>query len=489
MANRQPCDPGLSRRGFLQTVGAGVPTLTVMLEGASATRSSAGAEGIEGASGAKFTPIALERHFTASSADFGPSDRIRRFGGESEKDGLLRTPAGEQKLLGIPFRLGPDDTARKRWIAVSNRAAAWTVPRVEVPLGRSAGFLCLASFCDWDPNETPSANEDAIERVGQPLLAATLVYEDGSETKLLLRRRFEIHAPSYPWGHLAFAALSHRPDVPRSLDDALRHGGEWGNLQTVVTDGAYVRDGLGTLWISALANPEPAKKIARLRLEAASEDLAFVCGLTLFAGRESPLRYERLTLYRRTLPEPVGPDDERYAVEVDLGVVARTFVLGGFEPEKWLSAPDAGLGARDDRAPRPYLYAEVTSSREATLVLVDRPSGRRYAFDLAEAAPGKELESRTSGARVAVLEPDKVWVHGRVLDGKTGRPTPARLAFRSKDGRYIPPYGHRTDVNDAWFEDYGADVKLMDTPFAYVDGTFQVELPVGDVYVEITKGF
>src|SRR5207247_1747455 len=58
-----------------------------------------------------------------------------------------------------------------------------------------------------------------------------------------------------------------------------------------------------------------------------------------------------------------------------------------------------------------------------------------------------------------------------------------------KEGRYLPPYGHRTEINDAWFQDYGADVKLMDTPFAYVDGTFQVELPVGEVYLEMTKGF
>jgi hypothetical protein len=29
----------------------------------------------------------------------------------------------------------------------------------------------------------------------------------------------------------------------------------------------------------------------------------------------------------------------------------------------------------------------------------------------------------------------------------------------------------------------------MDTSFAYVDGTFQVELPVGEVYLEMTKGF
>jgi hypothetical protein len=82
-----------------------------------------------------------------------------------------------------------------------------------------------------------------------------------------------------------------------------------------------------------------------------------------------------------------------------------------------------------------------------------------------------------------------VWVHGKVIDRATGRPTAARLAFRSAHGRYIPPYGHRTEINDAWFQDYGGDVKLMDSPFAYVDGTFQVELPAGEVYVELSKGF
>ena len=46
---------------------------------------------------------------------------------------------------------------------------------------------------------------------------------------------------------------------------------------------------------------------------------------------------------------------------------------------------------------------------------------------------------------------------------KANEPTPVRLALRSKEGRYIPPYGHRTEINDGWFQDYGADVKLMDT--------------------------
>ena len=45
------------------------------------------------------------------------------------------------------------------------------------------------------------------------------------------------------------------------------------------------------------------------------------------------------------------------------------------------------------------------------------------------------------------------------------------------------------EINDGFFQDYGADLKLGDASFAYVDGTFQVELPVGEVYVEMTKGY
>ena len=107
---------------------------------------------------------------------------------------------------------------------------------------------------------------------------------------------------------------------------------------------------------------------------------------------------------------------------------------------------------------------------------------------------GKRLQGKSSkhvapARALKYSKPEKVWLHAKVLDAKTGRHTPVRVAFRSREGRYIPPYGHRTEINDAWFQDYGADVKLMDTSFAYVDGTFQVELPVGEVYVEMTKGF
>jgi hypothetical protein len=91
--------------------------------------------------------------------------------------------------------------------------------------------------------------------------------------------------------------------------------------------------------------------------------------------------------------------------------------------------------------------------------------------------------------RVELLPPARTWVKGIVIDGSTDRPTPARVHIHAADGRYLPPYGHRREVNDRWFEDYGADLLLGSTPYAYVDGEFDITLPGGDVFVEVVKGF
>jgi hypothetical protein len=180
----------------------------------------------------------------------------------------------------------------------------------------------------------------------------------------------------------------------------------------------------------------------------------------------------------------------RWQVDVDLGWVGRTFTLPDFHPDAWLESPAAGLGERETPSQESRcLYVEVTANISATLTLLDSKSGRRYTFELSKVVPGPELAAQEGAGTIEIVEHGRGWIHCRVLDPDTQRPTPVRLAFRSKEGRYIPPYGHRSVINDAWFQDYGADVKLMDTSFAYVDGTFQVELPPGEVYIEMTKGF
>lgn len=475
-----------TRRKFLQTMGATLPTLTAMVDGRLARAREAEAPSPETVA-TKFTPIDLDRHFNASSTDFGPRERARVLSGDSAHDGLIRLPGGKQILQGIPFWLGPEGVKQKSWIVLSTRLGSRAASSLEIPLQGRADYACLAGFCDWDENETPLPGADVIEKVGQHLGDAVLVYEGGGEYSIPIRRRFEVNAPTVVWGHLSFASLPHLKDAPRNLTDPLAEGMAWGLLQYGVSDNAYSG---GTLWVSALANPHPERIVKSLRFAAKAEDPLVVCGLTLFRGPVNPLRFERLMFYRLTLPEATAEEKGRWKVGLDLGVVGRTFVLDDFDPDAWLSASNVGLGERAElhRSSR-YLYVEVAASPAATLVLSDSKAGDRYEFDLSQVALGKELEGRPSGARIEILEREKVWLRGQVMDTATGRPTPVRLAFRSKEGRYIPPYGHRTEVNYDFFQDYGADLRLTDTTFAYVDGTFQVELPLGEVFVEITKGF
>jgi len=449
---------GFARRDFLKALGA-PPALQVAGSAAAA----------DGAPAAAFLPLDLTRYFNASATDFGPRAQLHF----RVRDGLIRTPGGNRQLRGIPFLLGSEDVRQKSWIALGTAGARWTTASVEIPLGRQARYLCLAQFCDWDRNETAPSGVEDIEQVGQLLGEAVLVY-DGGEKALPIRRRFEVGAPSIIWGHWNFRSVTSAQLVPTSLSEGT--GLNWGENQTTVRDPG----GPPLLWLCALENPEPDRAVRAVRLRAAGPDPWIVCGLTVYNGPASPLRYGVLNVYCISLPPGAPADPHAWNVTVDLGVVARTYVLAAFDADAWLSDRGATLGVHGP----PSLYAEVTSAAGATLWLEETATKRRYSFYL-----GKPPDAQSGAARVELLEPRRTWLHGRVLDGATKRPTPVRLAFRSREGRYIPPHGHRAEINTGWFQDYGADLKQGDGSFAYVDGSFQVELPVGEVYVEMAKGF
>jgi hypothetical protein len=166
----------------------------------------------------KFAPVELSSHFNASASDFGPREQARDMGGPSQQDGLIHTPSGKQNFRGIPFLLGSEGSQAKSWVVLSqHRDRPWGAETVEIDVDQKAGSICLAQFCDWDPNETPIAEQDVYEQVGQHLSDIVFVYDDGREEAMPIRRRFEVNAPSVDWGHLSFAALAHTADAPSPI--------------------------------------------------------------------------------------------------------------------------------------------------------------------------------------------------------------------------------------------------------------------------------
>jgi hypothetical protein len=79
-------------------------------------------------------------------------------------------------------------------------------------------------------------------------------------------------------------------------------------------------------------------------------------------------------------------------------------------------------------------------------------------------------------------------VHVRINDAATGQPTPARVRFTDAEGVYYAPLGRLTDFATDRNQDVGGNVRLGMKPWAYVEGSFEINLPPGTVHVEIHKG-
>ncbi len=434
----------------------------------------------------KFTPLDLGSIFNAGREATGWHPALA--------DQLAKLPAGRQTFWGVPFLLGP--VAGPSWLVLEpgREDGRATVPLTQPPTGpgpagaggepeKKVGYLVIAHFCDesHDPENRQQPADYVpgwVTRPGEHLADYVLGYADGSEYRTPIRRRFEIDEALTIWGQWAFAAQPHVALVPAPWQGPYP-ATAWGNYQTGVVDAPHDTD--LRYWLYALPNPQPDVPPAYLRFEARAGRVA-IAAITLYHGAAHPFQHRRLASLLVKTSTPVDARSER--ASVDLGIVRRTYVVPAFDPETWLAAEVQGWGEEPDSADTTdRLLVDVTASPEATLTVAGHEVALGPVYETGRSA------SEGGEVRVEVLTPEHAWVHGRVIDARTGRPTAARLHLRTADGRYLPPYGHRQEVNDNWFEDYGGDLRLGSTQYAYVDGQFQAELPVGEVYVEIAKGF
>ena len=260
--------------------------------------------------------------------------------------------------------------------------------------------------------------------------------------------------------------------------------GSWGPAQTGVSDSVPSPTGDIALWLHAIEIPDGPADLNRLQMEPLAPldagGAVVVAAVTTFRGTASPLVVEA----RRTLRIEDQQDGGPGEVSVDLGQVFRArpapapVAAGGRRPAQVLGwgAPSEGTAGSAAR------LVDLAMAPDATISIgEDRIPASRL--------PADGARGRFGGTVIESLRTPTRRVDVEIVDAVSGEPMPARVRFVAADGRYLPPLGHRDEINPGLNEDTGADLILNGAAYAYVPGRFPIALPDGTVEVEVVRGF
>lgn len=417
---------------------------------------------------------------------------------------LGRLPEGDAVFRGVPFSLGTR-AATRRWIVVGDGVS------VQLPEPGPASHLLIAHFADsWrDPSGARPAGMPVgwVLPAGEPLVRYELVFAGGRTQVVDVRRRFEIADGIIGWGYLPFEAVGHHADevidwrgpYPRQEPGRIAPAGHAGPLTTLPGTWSAAQSGAVdfvpsatddvSLWLHAIALEGDEAPI-ELRLAPLGEGRpgtdVVIAGLTLFNGTANPLV---ATPRREILVTGAGAGPGAGLPGVDLGIAIRARPLQAARDVADRGAP-IGWGRALADAP------VAVASSGGSIIDFAAAADAWLTFGDWEVAvtelPGNATSASVSpDGRTSIRQlprPD-VRVNVRITSAGETTPTPARVRFVSADGRYLPPLGHRDEINPGIFEDTGAGLILGSDTFAYVPGEFQIDLPVGSVELEVVKGF
>jgi hypothetical protein len=432
---------------------------------------AAGAEGAQGAvrdgpASPRFTPAPLEGNVSFEGlASAGVSEGMAK--------AAARAPRGACISWGIPFQID-------RPVVLKDAVVTEKVARLK------AGWLVFLHTSDSQPL---GADERGLIRPmrGEGYLAEhaadyVVVYADGSEARAEVRRRHQIGMFRPRWGENCFQAVAHtkpyelRPlhEQPSMLLDA---GGNWGQAETrnrAADRGPWVN------WLWAWKNPEPGKEIVALRFEPKS-GVTVVSGVAAGEASSEPLRWRTRRKAILRLPEGVEFDyridglGRRKQIQLDLGQVISAEPRKIYPRENW-------EGSYNNQLPE-------VSTREVLIEYAAHPDARFHLWDGAT-APVSELEEEGRGGPMVRVTAATRRVRIRAVEKGSGALVPVKLHVHGESGEYLAPVDRHRRPNSAWFEDYAPEFQHQGRHFCtYIPGETTVDLPAGEVFVEVSKGF
>lgn len=409
---------------------------------------------IDGPASPLFSPVPFRGKVTLSELKNTPI---------SEEMAAAEAPQGRCVAWGIPFEIEDVVVLAQEAVAIdlSPTRAQWLV------------FLHTS-----DRRPLPGGIISPMRGEGQLAEHAAnyiFQYADGTEERIPIKRRHHLGTFQRRWGENCFEAVAHhKPHPVRASHEQLQPN--WGFTQTRAAAGD---GGRWVNWLWAWKNPQPEKAITGIRFEPVS-GVIVISALAAGNASEQPLRWQSRRKACLRLPEGTNfePDlDENgllQQIQLDLGQVISATPRLIYPHENW---PESA----NNQLPQ-------VSENEILIEYTAHPDAQ---FHLTEGKiPVSEVESRRETKKIRVIPPANRRVTLKVINKTSRQPVAVKLHVHGEAGEYLAPLDRHRIPNDAWFEDYSVDFLNQGTHVcSYIPGETRLDLPLGKVYLEVSKGF
>jgi len=392
-------------------------------------------------------------------------------------------PVGDCTGWGIPFEVADAVALTDESVSVNlpYTVASWLV------------FMHTSDIHRVEPNRTgffsPMRGEGQL---AEHAANYVICYADGLEVSLPIRRRFQVGTFQRRWGENCLESVAHLKPFPvRASHEQLFTS--WGRSQTRVDTGD---SGLWVNWLWAWENPHPGKEIVGIRFEPVSGTV-IVSAITAGDISSMPLRWQTRRKAVLALPEEkmFNPDLDEHGllqqVQLDLGQVISATPRSLYPNERWSESYNNQIPGRAQN----QVLVEYTAHPQACFHL---PGGQVIPVDSLDTGRAAQVEKERPTNSLQPVESATQRVTLRVIERSSGKLVPVKLHIHGEWGEYLAPVDRHRIPNPAWFEDYSVDfvhggtweANSSDTHYCtYIPGETRIDLPLGKVYVEVSKGF
>jgi hypothetical protein len=380
------------------------------------------------------------------------------------KNSASRAPIGDCVYYGIPFKV-------KKPVVLQDGTSA------RIRVARKAHWLAFLHTADHTPQDKDSRGfispSKGMGHLGVEAAVYRVVYKNGDSIDVPIQHRHHINLLCPVWGENCFEAVGGHKTVPVHADTRGNALGGWGfrQYQLSMTDRQF-----WTNWVYAWENPHPSKEIDHVECIGSFGTVVLSGISTCGKLQQHPLRWNRREKMLVKIPKGQTitdkMDSQGYTdIRMDLGQIISLQPRYKY-PRNWKDS---------------YLNQSVVPDENELLVeYTAHPDARLHIFG----KPNKLTAISAKSKRLKPVKPSHHRVNLKVIDKASKKPVPVRIHIHGESGEYLTPTNRHRIPNPGWFEDYSAEhPSLSNIVSTYIDGDTNIDLPLGTIYVEVSKGY